>query len=215
MAKGYAKSGFVSVAISYRLKTLFPAPIEDVATALRWVKENITKYGGNPSQLFVSGHSAGGHLCTLLSTDHSFMKQHELPPSLIKGCIGISGIYTVESPLDPDPDSFWNKAYRMAYAEPAFGPLQATWHKYSPLLIVQNASAEETAQYPPFLLINANFDLGLDTDGLRFDQQLKARNLNSQWIRLGGCTGHRGVTTNDDTLNHCLNFINNILTPPQ
>ena len=38
----------------------------DVAKAVKWVKENIKNCGGNPDKIFISGHSAGGHLAALV-----------------------------------------------------------------------------------------------------------------------------------------------------
>lgn len=58
----------------------------DVATAVKWVKDNIARYGGNPDKIFVSGHSAGGHLATLVTVRNDyFEKQGILNP--IKGNI--------------------------------------------------------------------------------------------------------------------------------
>jgi acetyl esterase/lipase len=42
------------------------------ATSVKWVKENIDKYGGNPEKIVVSGHSAGGHLAALITADNSY-----------------------------------------------------------------------------------------------------------------------------------------------
>ena len=45
--------------------------IEDAYGALLWVKENIANYKGNPNQVIVTGDSAGGHLATLVATQHN------------------------------------------------------------------------------------------------------------------------------------------------
>ena len=42
--------------------------------AITWVFKNITRYGGNPSNLYVSGHSAGGHL-TAMALAHNWEKE--------------------------------------------------------------------------------------------------------------------------------------------
>lgn len=54
--------GIAVVAPNYRLhpKVKSPTYIEDAAAAVAWVFKNIGKYGGDPSLVFVSGHSAGG-----------------------------------------------------------------------------------------------------------------------------------------------------------
>jgi len=43
-----------------------------VAKAVQWTKNNIDKYGGNPNRIFISGHSAGGHLAALASIKNSY-----------------------------------------------------------------------------------------------------------------------------------------------
>ncbi len=52
------------VAVNYRLspKVKSPAYIDDAAAAVAWVFKNISKYGGDPKKIVVSGHSAGGYL---------------------------------------------------------------------------------------------------------------------------------------------------------
>ena len=69
MAAGYARRGLIAVAPSYRLGHS-PDHVEDVAAAVRWVVRNIDKYGGDPSQIHLSGHSAGGNIVSLLACSH-------------------------------------------------------------------------------------------------------------------------------------------------
>jgi len=71
-----------------------PDHIEDVARAFQWTASNIIEYGGDPETLFLCGHSAGAHLITLLSLDHSYLKKIDSQAfNNIKGVIGISGVY--------------------------------------------------------------------------------------------------------------------------
>ena len=63
----FARQGCLGVNIEYRLapQAPFPGGAEDVAAAVRWVRENAARYGGNPERIFVAGHSAGGtHVAT-------------------------------------------------------------------------------------------------------------------------------------------------------
>jgi triacylglycerol lipase len=57
----FARNGMVGITMNYRLapKAPWPAGGEDVAAALRWVKQNISKFGGDPERIFVYGQSAG------------------------------------------------------------------------------------------------------------------------------------------------------------
>ena len=69
-ATALAERGFVCFAIDYRLapKHKFPAQIEDCRAAVKWIRENASKYKVNPERLGAIGYSAGGHLVSLLAT---------------------------------------------------------------------------------------------------------------------------------------------------
>jgi len=55
------RNGWVGVTITYRLapEHTWPAGARDVAQAVRWVRDNIADYGGDPTRIVVAGHSAG------------------------------------------------------------------------------------------------------------------------------------------------------------
>lgn len=61
---------YVWFSINYRLapKHRWPACLEDVLTAIRWVKANAATYQGDPERIALFGHSAGGHLACLAAT---------------------------------------------------------------------------------------------------------------------------------------------------
>ncbi|HRE05913.1 MAG TPA: alpha/beta hydrolase [Opitutaceae bacterium] len=60
----FTEAGFVWFSIDYRLAPAhrWPAQLEDVLTAIRWVKAHAGEYRGDPSRIVIVGHSAGGHL---------------------------------------------------------------------------------------------------------------------------------------------------------
>jgi acetyl esterase/lipase len=90
-----AKNGIGAVVPSYRLSPAVKHPehIKDVARAFAWTCQNLPRYGGRTDQLFVSGHSAGGHLAALLASDESYLKSEGLSLGAIKGVIPMSGVY--------------------------------------------------------------------------------------------------------------------------
>jgi acetyl esterase/lipase len=93
----FAKLG-IGVAIpSYRLmpKNPHPAQIEDTAAAFAWVYKNIAQYGGDPSRIYIAGHSAGGHLVALLALDPTYLNKYDVPLSAIRGVAALSGVYDV------------------------------------------------------------------------------------------------------------------------
>ena len=64
----FATAGNVTVVVNYRLSPIVKHPrhVEDIAAAVAWVKRNVSKYGGDPDNIFVIGHSAGAYLAALL-----------------------------------------------------------------------------------------------------------------------------------------------------
>jgi len=97
MGDVFAARGIGAVIINYRLspQVKHPAHIEDVAQAFAWVVNNIEKYHGRKDCIFVSGHSAGGHLISLLTTDPTYLKAVQRSVQDIRGVIPISGVYSL------------------------------------------------------------------------------------------------------------------------
>jgi alpha-L-fucosidase 2 len=64
------EANFTWFSINYRLapKNQWPACLEDVQTAIRWVKAHAAEYKGDPQRIALFGHSAGGHLVCLAAT---------------------------------------------------------------------------------------------------------------------------------------------------
>ncbi|MCB0471524.1 MAG: alpha/beta hydrolase [Flavobacteriaceae bacterium] len=85
--------GFAVVGVNYRLspRAKSPAYVEDAAAAISWVFKNITKYGGNSSMIFVSGHSAGGYLALMTGLDKRWLAANGTDANSIAGLIPISG----------------------------------------------------------------------------------------------------------------------------
>jgi alpha-L-fucosidase 2 len=60
-------AGFAWFSINYRLTPKFrhPAAVEDVETAIRWLKAHAAEYRIDPRRIALSGESAGGHLVAM------------------------------------------------------------------------------------------------------------------------------------------------------
>lgn len=84
--------GFAVIAVGYRLSPKVKAVtcIEDSAAAVAWVFNSIAKYGGDPTKIFVSGHSAGGYLTLMLGLDKSYLARYSVNPDTIAGLIPLS-----------------------------------------------------------------------------------------------------------------------------
>ena len=79
--------------MNYRLhpKVKHPAYIEDAARAVAWVFEEIEIYGGHPDHIYVSGHSAGGYLASMVGLDTSWLATYDIDANRIAGLIPFSG----------------------------------------------------------------------------------------------------------------------------
>ena len=95
MAPAFNASGVTFVSAGYRLAPahVFPAGVEDCAGAIAWVIGNIAAHGGDPNQLFIGGHSAGGHYAALLAVDDAWMTNVGSLHALVRGCLPISAVY--------------------------------------------------------------------------------------------------------------------------
>lgn len=81
------------VAVNYRLspKVKSPAFIDDAAAAVVWVFKNISKYGGDPKKIVVSGHSAGGYLACMIGLDKHYLAAYGIDANSIQKLVPFSG----------------------------------------------------------------------------------------------------------------------------
>lgn len=87
-----ARNGLVGVNITYRLapQATWPAGAEDVGKAVRWVIDNIARFGGDPSKIVLFGHSAGA---THAGNYAAMPRLHGEKGHGLAGLILTSGIY--------------------------------------------------------------------------------------------------------------------------
>ena len=109
------KNGFIGVNITYRLAPQFPWPAgaEDVASAIKWVSDGISERGGDPSRIYLMGHSAGAiHVASYVSHPEFYKVKN----GGLKGAIMVSAIYDLTAaPLtDPEKAYFGSDASRYA-----------------------------------------------------------------------------------------------------
>ena len=96
VAKALARRGYVAVLPDYRIypQARYPGFLDDGAQAVRWVKDNVQRFGGDPQKIFLMGHSAGAHIAAMLAIDATWLQKVALAPGRdIAGLIGISGPY--------------------------------------------------------------------------------------------------------------------------
>lgn len=101
--------GFVTVIADYRLvpEVRFPVFIEDGALALRFVQDNIARFGGSPRALHLMGHSAGVYNAMMLTLDKRYLTAVGMRSGEIRSTVGLSGPYdSLPFDIDVTRDTF-------------------------------------------------------------------------------------------------------------
>jgi len=167
LGETFARQGIGTAVINYRLTdskgtVKHPDHVRDVAKAFAWVKANCGKYGGSKDKLFISGHSAGGHLVALLATDESYLKAEGCSARDIRGVIAVSGVYTITPLILGD----------------IFGRDEAVCQAASPMTHCK-------VHHPPFLIAYGSHDFPfLDVMAEEFGKKLKAEKNEATVMKL-------------------------------
>ena len=140
MADALMSMGFNVAVMNYRLapEQIFPDFVTDAALAVRWLHENLPRFGVN-KPLFIIGHSAGAHIAALLCCTPDHMKRVGSSRSLIAGAICIAGPHDFLDWLPGDP--------RM---QAALGP-PTQWNETQPVLVADGLN-------PPLLILHGMRD---------------------------------------------------------
>jgi acetyl esterase/lipase len=114
-----AERGIVAVLPDYRLypQVTFPAFDEDGARAVAWVEQHVRQFGGDPREIVLMGHSAGGHTAAFLAFNHEFLRKYGADPDSIVGLVGLSGTYVLV-PQDPTEKATFPPPYTEADWQP-------------------------------------------------------------------------------------------------
>jgi acetyl esterase/lipase len=134
--------GFIAVLPDYRIwpNARFPEFVEDGALAVRWVHDNIARFGGDPNRIYLMGHSAGAHIAALLTLDPHYLEAVGLHRDVIRAMAGLSG------PYDFQPYAEDRLIFNMKPSEDkpndAIEPIHFVDGKAPPMLLLQGGKDE-------------------------------------------------------------------------
>ncbi|HEY0666855.1 MAG TPA: alpha/beta hydrolase [Sphingobacteriaceae bacterium] len=135
LGRNFARKNVVAVIVNYRLSPdhQYEEMADDCAAALAWTKNNINRYGGNPRRIFVMGHSAGGHLASLIDLDPRYFERQGIV-NPISGVIlnDAFGLDMFEYMTNAAQDNYYQSFIKTFTAE------EAVWKKGSPLTYLSN-----------------------------------------------------------------------------
>lgn len=148
-----ARSGFVAFAVDYRLfhgtDNRWPAQLDDVQRAVRWVRANAGKYGVNPDKIGAFGHSAGAQLAALLGMEDT---RENSDPALAKYSSRVQAVVDVSGPTDfsteKDPEG---TAFLTNFLGADYSKHPEVWQDASPVFHVTKSDA-------PFLIVHGTRD---------------------------------------------------------
>jgi acetyl esterase/lipase len=153
MGSFLSRSGFIAFAVDYRLfngsQNRWPAQLDDVQRAVRWVRANAAKYRVNPDRMGAFGHSAGAQLACLLgmedtrdNSDAALAKYS----SRVQAVVDVSGPADFTNKHDPEGDKFLTN-----FLGADFAKNPEVWRDASPVFHVSKKNA-------PFLIFHGTKD---------------------------------------------------------
>ena len=153
MGQFLARFGFVAFAVDYRLfngeDNPWPAQLDDVQRAVRWVRANAGKYGANPDRVGAFGHSAGAQLAALLGMEDT---RDNSDPALAKYSSQVQAVVDVSGPTDfaseQDPEQ---SAFLTSFFGGDYSKRPEVWRQASPADHVSKQDA-------PFLIVHGTQD---------------------------------------------------------
>ena len=142
----YSSRGIGTAVISYRLQpeVVWRDQVDDVASAVAFVRAEIVGRGGDADALFLAGHSAGAQLSTYAALDPAPLDRLGLEPAVLCGVVPVSGVA-----YDPaDPRTYELGAERPYYEE-RFGDDEGRMDEASAIRHISAAA-------PPFLIVHGS-----------------------------------------------------------
>lgn len=155
--------GWICVAISYRTapRDHWPAPFDDVKSAMRWIRRYIEDFGGDPDFVAIAGASAGGHMASLAGL--TFTTFTDKPDAVVS----LYGVYDWES-----RGTVYREGFLRILEKVIVGKSQRRHPK-----IFRDASPVNHVRpdAPPFLIIHGTSDFLTPVSGARrFNEKLSA-----------------------------------------
>jgi acetyl esterase/lipase len=148
-----SRSGFVAFAVDYRLfrsgENRWPAQLDDVQRAVRWIRASASKYGVDPDRVGAFGHSAGAQLAALIGMEDT---RDNSDPALAKYSSRVQAVVDVSGPSDfttnhdADGDQFLAN-----FLGASFTQNPEAWREASPVFHVSKKDA-------PFLIFHGTKD---------------------------------------------------------
>ena len=153
MGQLLARYGFVGFSVNYRLfkegGNSWPAQLDDVQRAVRWIRANSTKYSVDPQRIGAFGHSAGAQLAALLGLQDT---RDNSDPALAKYSSKVQAVVDVSGPADLTSErDFEGAKFLTSFLGADYAKNPEVWQAASPVYCVSKNA-------PPFLIVHGTQD---------------------------------------------------------
>ncbi|MFT7351714.1 MAG: arylformamidase [Flavobacterium sp.] len=131
--RNFAKKGITTVIVGYTLspEVNYDGMTKQVAKAINWTKNNIQNYNGNANEIFLTGHSAGGHLIALATVNPKYNVQNNTVKGIILNDAAGLDMYNYLKQIPPTTESDYLATWTNKPEE---------WKKASPIYFLDKNS---------------------------------------------------------------------------
>jgi acetyl esterase/lipase len=182
--------GYVVASVNYRLgpENPWPSQIVDAECAVRYLRANAKAFGIDPRRIGIWGHSAGGHLASLVGTAGQSGQFEEGPyldePSSVEAVADLAGpsnLATLEEEGGP--------GYVKTNFKSLLGPLPPD--EMQNALVAASPVTYVSSDDPPFLVVHATNDTIVPyAQSQELVAKLQAANVPVTFITVTGGGGH-------------------------
>ena len=148
----FAHRGYVVASVSYRMsgEAIYPAAVQDVKCAVRWMRANADKYHIDPNKIGVAGGSAGGHLALMIgySSDVPELEGNGGHPGVSSRVQAVVDLY---GPTDLTTEFARAKDLLLDFIGKPFAEAKELYRQASPIMHVSKDD-------PPTLILHGTID---------------------------------------------------------
>ncbi len=193
--KYFAANGYIFISINYPLfpYASYKVQAENVARAVAWIYKHAEEYNGSKNDIILMGHSSGGHLVALVSTDDTYLKSVNLELKNIRETILLdaAGLDILRIRRSHP------RAFSIIY-NPVFGNDPKILKHASPL-----AHIRDSKDIPPFLIFHSTFNRKISQPSKDFFNRAHKRNTKTRIY---------GIRTNHFKINNRIGDKNDKIT---